>query len=63
MEAGELQSEDVNFVTGKMIRTLSRKGAFKCKVTPGVASATLADFDYEQFAGLGQLFVDGSCKK
>ncbi|HYV46352.1 MAG TPA: hypothetical protein VFA20_15895 [Myxococcaceae bacterium] len=63
MEPGEMESEDINFSTGKMVRTLSGKGAFTCKVKPGVASAKLAEFDYEHFTDIEQLFVDGSCKK
>jgi hypothetical protein len=61
MPPGEVTSEDINYSSGRMIRTISKGGTQRCRVKPALRAITLADFDFESFAGEDR-FVEDSCK-
>ena len=62
MPPGEVSAEDINYSSGKMIRTISKGGTQHCRVKPALRAINLAGFDFETFAGEDR-FVEDSCEK
>jgi hypothetical protein len=61
-EAGALSSQDINYVTGKIVRKTVGQRPRTCTVKPGLAVPDLAAFDFEKFTDVDQKHVKGSCK-
>ena len=61
VEPGEVISEDINYASGKMIRTINKVGTQHCRVKPAWRAINLADFDFESSSGEDR-FVEDSCK-
>jgi len=64
LEAGQVSSEDINYLSGKMLRAISKGGTQVCKVKPRRRPVELRSFDFEaEQAREGDKFVAGSCKR
>jgi len=63
VERGSLSYEDINYLSGKMIRKLGGKPEQKCAVKPGIAVLDLAAFDFEKFCEIDEKSMAGSCGK
>jgi hypothetical protein len=61
IEPGEVSAEDINYLSGKMIRTISKGGTQHCRVKPAWRAINLARFDFEGSSG-DDRFVEDSCK-
>src|SRR6185436_5039339 len=48
LEPGQVQSEDINYLSGKMIRKVSKRGTQHCAVKPSLRAIDLARFDFEK---------------
>lgn len=62
LEPGQVSEEDINYLSGKMLRRISKGGAQTCTVRPGLGAVELAKFDFEREGDTDKL-VKGSCKR
>jgi hypothetical protein len=62
MEPGQLSFEDINHLSGKVLRRISHRGTRRCQVKPELRGLELAGFDWEKHTE-GDRFVKGSCRK
>jgi hypothetical protein len=59
-----VSNEDINYLSGKMLRTISKGGTQTCKVKQNRRPLELRLFDLEsEQAREGEKFVTGSCKR
>ena len=63
LDRGSVSFEDINFLSGKMVRKLEGRGQRKCAVKPEIAVLDLAAFDFEKFGDIEEKAVRGSCRK
>jgi hypothetical protein len=61
VERGSLSYQDINYLSGKMIRKLEGRPQRKCTVKPGIAVLDLAAFDFERFCEVDEKWIAGSC--
>lgn len=63
VERGSLSYEDINYLSGKMVRKIAGQPRRKCAVKPGIAVLDLAAFDFDAFSEIDEKAVAGSCRK
>lgn len=64
LDAGQVSSEDINYLSGKMLRTISKGGTQSCKVKRRAGRAELRTFDIEAEQGDDHdRSVKGSCRR
>jgi hypothetical protein len=63
LDPGQVSFEDINYLSGKMRRTISQRGTQTCDVKRTLNTTQLGTFNFEKYAWDTEKAVKGSCKK